>query len=65
MKHRYFVEWSAPNYRNAGSTRVLAGTKPAAITTAKKRLGGKVRTQHLHHFDAWRITKPGVVYRRS
>lgn len=55
MAHRYFVEWSAPNYRDAGSTRVLADTKPQAISRAKKKLGGKVKSQYLHHFDAWRV----------
>jgi hypothetical protein len=55
MKHRYFVEWSAPNYRDSKSMIVLAGTKPAAIKVAKEKLGAKVKKQHLHHFDAWRI----------
>lgn len=55
MAHRYFVQWSAPNYHNAGSTRVLAGTKPGAISRAKEKLGKKVKEQYLHHFDAWRI----------
>jgi len=45
MAHRYFVEWSAPNYRNAGFTRVLAGTKPVAISRAKVKLGKKVKEQ--------------------
>ncbi len=54
MAHRYFVEWSAPNYRNAGSTVVLAGTKPGAIAKAKEKLGDRVKKQHLNHFDAWR-----------
>jgi hypothetical protein len=55
MAHRYFVEWSAPNYRNAGSTRVLANNKRDAIVTTKKKLGGKVKSQYLSHFDAWRV----------
>ena len=54
MAHRYFVEWSAPNYRNAGSTTVMADNKPDAIQKAKKKLGGKVKSQYLNHFDAWR-----------
>lgn len=53
--HRYFVEWSAPNYRNAGSTRVLAKTKQSAIKKAKAKLGKRVKEQYLHHFNAWRI----------
>lgn len=57
MKHRYFVEWSAPNYRDSGSTVVLARTKPEAVSAAKKKLGAKVKTKHLHHFDAWRYNK--------
>lgn len=55
MLHRYFVEWSAPNYHNAGGTVVLAGTKPSAISKAKAKLGNKVKKQYLHHFDAWRV----------
>ena len=55
MAHRYFVEWSDPNYRNAGSTTVMADNKPDAIQKAKKKLGGKVKKQYLSHFDAWRV----------
>jgi hypothetical protein len=47
MAHRYFVEWSAPNYHNAGSTVVLAGTNPSAIAKAKEKLGDRVKRQHL------------------
>ena len=54
MAHRYFVEWSAPNYRNSKSLKVLADTKVEAIKKAKAKLGGKVKAQYLHHFDAWR-----------
>ena len=53
-KHRYFVEWSAPNYHNAGNTTVMAENKKAAVERAKEKLGGKVKRQYLHHFDAWR-----------
>ena len=35
--HRYFVEWSAPNYRNAGSTTVMANNQPDAVKKAKKK----------------------------
>ncbi len=55
MAHRYFVEWSAPNYRNAGSTTVTASNKPDAVQKAKKKLGGRVKKQYLSHFDAWRV----------
>ena len=55
MAHRYFVEWSAPNYRNAGSTTVMADNKPDAIQKAKKKLGSKVKSQYLNHFDSWRV----------
>lgn len=55
MAHRYFVEWSAPNYLNAGSTRVLADDKREAIVRARRKLGSKVKSQYLHHFDAWRV----------
>ena len=55
MAHRYFVEWSAPNYRNAGSTTVMADNKPDAIQKAKKKLGSKVRSQYLNHFDSWKV----------
>ena len=52
--HRYFVEWSAPDYHKSGSMVVLAGTKPGAVSRAKAKLGKKVKEQHLNHFDAWR-----------
>jgi len=52
--HRYFVEWSAPNYRHSGSMKVLARTKQSAINKAKEKLGKKVKERHLHHFNAWR-----------
>jgi hypothetical protein len=55
MAHRYFVEWSAPNYRNAGSTTVMADNQPDAVKKAKKKLGGKVKSQYLSRFDAWRV----------
>ncbi len=55
MAHRYFVEWSAPNYRNSGSTTVMANNKPSAIQRAKRKLGSKVKKQYLNRFDAWRI----------
>jgi len=58
MAHRYFVEWSAPNYRNAGSTTVMADNKPDAIQKAKRKLGGKVRSQYLSKFDAWKVSGP-------
>ncbi len=54
MLHKYYVEWSAPNYRNAGSTMVMASNKPDAIQKAKKKLGNRVKTQYLSRFDAWR-----------
>lgn len=56
-EHRYFVEWSAPVHQNAGHTRVLAQTKPAAIRKAKAKLGKKVKSRHLHHFNAWRVKR--------
>ena len=55
-QHRYFVEWSAPNYKHSSSMRGLAYNKTDAITTAKKKLGKRVTTQFLHHFDAFRIS---------
>lgn len=57
MAHRYLVEWSAPNYHNAGSKTVMADNQPDAVKIAKKRLGKRVKTQYLHHFDAWRIRR--------
>ena len=55
MAHRYFVEWSAPNYRNSGSTTVMASNKPDAIQRAKKKLGSRVKKQYLSRFNAWRL----------
>ena len=55
MAHRYYVEWSAPNHRDAGSTVVLADDKPAAIRRARTKLGAKVKSRHLSHFNAWRV----------
>jgi hypothetical protein len=63
-QHRYFVEWSAPDYHNSGNTAVLASTKPQAISRAKKKLGNRVKNQHLSHFDAWRPSY-GLAYRRA
>ena len=53
--HIYFVEWSAPIPRHSKNMRVRAQTKQSAINKAKERLGKKVKEQHLHHFDAWRV----------
>jgi hypothetical protein len=55
VAHKYFVEWSAPNYKNSRNMTVIVSTKSEAISKAKKKLGSKVKTQHLHHFSAWRI----------
>ena len=53
--HKYFVEWSAPDYRKSGSLFLMAQNKPDAIAKAKKRLGSRVKKYHLNHFDAWRV----------
>jgi hypothetical protein len=56
MAHRYLVEWSAPDYRNAKDIRLLADNKVSAIKLAKKKLGNKVKKQHLHNFYAIKIS---------
>jgi len=55
MAHIYLVEWSAPIIKNSKNIRVLANNKTDAIARAKKKLGNKVRQQHLHHFYAIRV----------
>ena len=55
MAHRYLVEWSAPNYHNSGSTRVLAKSKPEAVKRAREKLGARVKKQYLHHFYAIKL----------
>ena len=54
--HRYFVEWSAPNYHNSGMTTVMAANQSDAVGKAKKKLGNRVKKQYLSKFRAWRDT---------
>jgi hypothetical protein len=49
----YHVEWSAPIIRNSGHISVMALNKTEAIAKAKRKLGAKVKSQHLHHFSAF------------
>lgn len=53
-KHRYMIEWSAPNYRNSGTTTTMASNQKQAVSNAKKKLKGRVKKQYLHNFRAWR-----------
>ena len=57
MAVRYYVEWSAPDYRKSGSTTVMANNQPEAVKKAKKKLGKRVKKQYLNHFRAWRATR--------
>lgn len=56
MLHRYAVEWSAPDYHNSGMGYVMAGNAPGAVSRMKKKLGNKVKQQHLTRFRAWKHT---------
>ena len=48
----YLVEWSAPDYRKAGSKSVKAKNKTEAVKKVKVGLGSKVKAHNLHHFSA-------------
>ncbi len=56
-KHRYGVEWSAPNYRNAGFKTVMAANQREAVAVAKRQLGKRVKKQGLNIFRAFRIRR--------
>ena len=58
MAHRYFVDWSAPDYHKSGLTTVMADNQPEAIKKAKKKLGDRVKKQYLANFRAWRDEGP-------
>ena len=53
--HFYYVEWSAPIIRNSGHKKVKANNQPEAIKKVKRLLGGRVKSQHLHHFYSFRM----------
>ena len=65
MAHRYFVEWSAPNYHDAGSTTVMADNKPGAIQKVKRKLGTKVKSRYLSRFNAWRVVTSKAILKGS
>jgi hypothetical protein len=63
MQHRYYVEWSSPNYKFAGGTRVLALNKTDAVKKAKRKIGSsEIKKKHLFRFNALsRFVSPHLV----
>lgn len=53
IEKSYRVEWSAPNILHSGYHYVVALNKTEAIRKVKAKLGAKVKSRHLHHFNAW------------
>ena len=53
---KYMVIWSSPSH--GGSRIVKAQNKPDAISRVKSELGGRVKKEYMHHFDAWNTAQP-------